>query len=107
LTEGESVPPDILRQKLSNAAGVTLQASASDNPIICVDENYQPLSEACSPKDVVRIQPDDWPVYASQAWTTVELARRHPRLGAIVAAEDEEKVARRDDVILRIESANE
>ena len=93
LTDGASVPAAILREKLSQAAGVHLEPSSSDSPIVCVDENYLPLPEACSADAVVRIQPDDWPRFASQAWTTVELAREHPRLKAMVVAEDRDKVS--------------
>lgn len=93
LTDGASVPAAILRDELSRATGVDLEPSSSDNPIVCVDENYLPLPRACSADAVVRIQPDDWPRFASQAWTTVELAREHPRLEAIVVAEDRDKVS--------------
>jgi CheY-like chemotaxis protein len=94
LTDGTSIPAATLRNKLSDAAGVNLAPSTTDSPIVCVDENFQPLPEACSEDVVVRIQPDDWPLYASQAWTTVDRARQHPRLRAVVAAEDRDKVLR-------------
>lgn len=97
LTGGVSVPAAALRSKLSDLAGIELLPSVTENPIVCVDENYVALSEAASAADVVRIQPDDWPVFASQAWTTVELAKRHARLRANVASEDWERVAVPDE----------
>jgi hypothetical protein len=93
LVDGVSLPAAELRAKLSQVAGVELAPSGSDTPVVCVDENYQTLPEAHTAAEVVRIQPDDWPLYASQAWATVELVRQHPRLRAIVAAEDRERIA--------------
>ena len=61
------------------------------------NENYRPLPKACSADAVVRIQPDDWPSFASQAWTTVELAQEHSRLEAMVVAEDRDKVSPKRD----------
>jgi hypothetical protein len=97
LTDEVTVPPNILRAKLSAKTGAELAPSVTDSPIVCVDENYQALPEACPADVVVRIQPDDWPLYASQAWTTVELARQHARLRAVVVAEDREKVDLKED----------
>jgi hypothetical protein len=99
LTGGTSVPAAELREKLSKAAKVGLRPSSSDGPIVCIDQNYQPLPEVCSAEAVIRIQPDDWPAYASQAWTTVELAQQHPRLRALVVDEDLDKVSPQDDAV--------
>jgi hypothetical protein len=93
LSDGVSLPANEIRAKLSRLAGVELTPSGSDSPVVCVDENYQTLPEAYTAADVVRIQPDDWPLYASQAWATVESVRQHPRLRAIVAAEDRDRLA--------------
>jgi hypothetical protein len=97
LTEGESVPPARLRDKLSQVASEKLTPSTNESPIVCVDENYRTLPEAFPADVVVRIQPDDWPLYGNQAWTTVELARQHPRLRAVVAVEDRERVMAKGD----------
>jgi hypothetical protein len=92
LTAGATLPSADVRAKLNARTGAELVPSVTESPIVCVDENYQTLPEAYSAGEVVRVQPDDWPLYASQAWTTIELARRHARLRAVVAAEDREKV---------------
>jgi hypothetical protein len=93
LMGGASLAPSDLRKVLSGVAGMELAPSASDTPIVCIDENYRPLPEACSADAVVRLQPDDWPLFASQPWTTVSLARQHPRLRAMVVEEDRGKVS--------------
>jgi hypothetical protein len=96
LTDGAGVPGSVLRSKLSEVAGAEMKPSASEAPVVGVNENYQPLPEACPSDAVIRIQPDDWPVFASQAWTTVELARQHARLRAVVVGEDLEKLVPAD-----------
>ena len=75
---------------LRNWIKSSLEPTASPQPVVCVDENYQPLSEACDSTEVVRIQPDDWPPYADLAWTTITLARENPRLSALVLEQDRE-----------------
>lgn len=62
--------------------------SLPTHPVVCVDSDYQPLKKLFSTEDAVRIQPDDWPAYADQAWTTIELAKDESRLRALVVHED-------------------
>src|SRR5262249_33818449 len=80
LTEGDPFEPQRVRGLLAQRTGISLEPTASLQPSVCVDENYQPLPEACDPAEAVHIQPDDWPPYADLAWTTLQLAREHPRL---------------------------
>jgi hypothetical protein len=77
-----------VHSKLSEAAGASLEPLSVSEPVVCIDQNYSALAEPRAGKDVVRIVPDDWPMYAGQAWTTVELAREHHRLAVIVAEPD-------------------
>jgi len=91
LTEGEPFDPQRIRGLLAQRTGILLEPTISLQPLVCVDENYQPLSEACDPAEAVRIQPDDWPPYAEPAWTTLKLAREHPRLKALVLEQDREQ----------------
>ncbi len=92
LTEGVTVAPGVLREKMEKITASKLVASSSESPVVCVGADFQQLPEACAPEDVVRIQPDDWPPYASQAWTTVTLAKDHPRLAAVVVEDDINRV---------------
>ena len=62
--------------------------SSVEHPIVCVNSHYQPLEQFASIKDAVRIRPDDWPAFADQAWTTIDLAKSEPRLRAVVIRED-------------------
>ncbi len=97
ITGGLSVTAGDLREELSRRANVELRPALAADPIICIDENYQVLDEALSLGQVVRIQPDDWPSYASQAWTTIELAKQHPRLRAMVLDEGQDQLSNPDD----------
>jgi hypothetical protein len=85
---GGSMAAKRLHAKLAEVAGASLSPLSATEPVVCIDQNYSPLPEACAAGKVVRIVPDDWPLYAGQAWTTVALAREHPRLNAIVAETD-------------------
>lgn len=96
LTDGAGMPANELRKLISQVSRIELEPSGADNPIICIDENYRVIEQTFAPSTVVRIQPDDWPGYASQAWTTRELAQSHPRLKAMVVDEEQERVANSD-----------
>jgi hypothetical protein len=89
---GGSASPDELRNLISGVAGSELSPSKSRSPIICIDQDYQTLPESYEPSEVVRVQPDDWPSFASQAWTTKQLAVENKRLGAIVVTDEQEVV---------------
>ena len=89
---GGSTSAKRLHARLAEIADVPLQPLEIADPVVCIDENYIALGEACGGADVVRIMPDDWPSYAGQAWTTLALARRHPRLAAIVTEADSERL---------------
>ncbi len=93
VTEGNSFDPQYLRDRLSEKVGVKLEPSASSQPVVCIDKDYQPLPDACDPTQVLRIQPDDWPPYADQAWTTIALARENPHLAALVLEQDRDQLA--------------
>ncbi len=92
LTEGDPFDPQRVRDLLAWKTGRSLEPAVSSQLVVCVDENYQPLSEARDPTEAVRIQPDDWPPYAELAWTTITLARKTPRLAALVLEQDREQL---------------
>lgn len=93
LTEGQSADPDVVRQQISARLGVELSPSnPATNPIVCINTDYQPLDTFYSIKESVRIRPDDWPPYADQAWTTIELAKSEKRLNSLVLLEDIERL---------------
>ena len=92
-TKGNSSDPDaifasVLKEKRVRGKNNT----KTDYPIVCLDENYKVLEQFHSVETSVRIQPDDWPAYAEQAWTTIELAKLETKLRAMVIHEDRPKI---------------
>jgi CheY-like chemotaxis protein len=61
-------------------------------PVVCLDADYQPLNAFADINSAVRFQPDDWPPYADQAWTMIELANQEHRLKALVLRQDLQKL---------------
>ncbi len=89
LTNGEAQVADRVREAISGLAGFKLKPSAVESPIVCIDANYHLMDEYYDIGDAVRIQPDDWPPYADQAWMPIEVAVGDPALRALVVQEDQ------------------
>jgi len=93
LTEGHSGDPEVVRKQINDLAKSNLPPSKpAVNPIVCVNSDYRPLEQFYSIDDSVRIRPDDWPPYADQAWTTIELAKSEPKLRSLVLHEDKSRL---------------
>jgi hypothetical protein len=89
ITGGNSANIKAVQQAIREAAQEDLPLSIPpDHPVVCVNTHYQPLNTFYRMEESVRIRPDDWPAYADQAWTTIELARSEPKLRALVIHED-------------------
>ncbi len=89
ITEGNSADVKAVQRAIKEAAHDELLLSTPpDHPVVCVNTHYQPLNTFYTMEESVRIRPDDWPAYADQAWTTIELARSEPKLHALVIRED-------------------
>lgn len=92
-TGGNSSDVNAVRSAINEAAQEELTLSTpADHPVVCVNTYYQPLDRFYRMEESVRIRPDDWPSYADQAWTTIEMAKNEPKLRAIVIREDVELV---------------
>jgi hypothetical protein len=90
LTEGNSFNPEKIKEKIVSETGCELEPIEIIQPVICLNKDFQEMENACSSEQAIRIQPDDWPPYADQAWTSIELAKREPALGALVIGQDKE-----------------
>jgi hypothetical protein len=75
---------------LNRLTGSRLEHLNVKQPVICLDSNLEPTGEPGELDKAIRIQPDDWPAYADQAWTTRELARSDNALAALVMEQDRE-----------------
>ena len=88
LTGGDAFEQEKVRSALSQQCNVRLDPSPTQSPVVCMDEDYNVLEESVDISDAVRIQPDDWPPYADNAWTTKALARETSKLKALVLDQD-------------------
>jgi hypothetical protein len=88
LTSGK--PRDV--GELKRLTNANLVESTEPELVMCVSENHRWLQEPIPMSQAVRIQPDDWPPFAEQAWATVELARSVPSIKSLVLRSDVEKL---------------
>lgn len=86
LTGGNIFDRDTLRRELVSAAGDGLEF-LSDNCVLCIGPNYQPVAIR-DRSQVVRVQPDDWPPFAEQAYAAIADASTDSRLERIVVFDD-------------------
>ncbi len=92
-TGGMSFDIASVRRLVNALAGEELPPSTPDDfPVVCIGARYESMKEFCSIDEAVRIRPDDWPAYAEQAWTTLELANEETKLKALVIEEDRERL---------------
>jgi hypothetical protein len=89
LTEGQAFETARVHRALSERTGLQFEAAPRD-PVVCIDDRFRQLTEVQSTSACVRVQPDDWPPYAEQAWTTTELVAASPQLFSLVLPGDRE-----------------
>jgi len=93
ITGGNSFDPAQTLAATNQHCGNVLMRSPELEPVLCVDENFEIGVDVCEIAKAVRVQPDDWPPYAEQAWVPLETARENARLRACVIAMDRELVS--------------
>lgn len=91
-TDGRPFDADLLRARLSALAGRDFASQPCKDAVLCLGADLSMLDSATPLSDAVRIQPDDWPAYADQAWAELSLAKREPRIRALVLTEDRERL---------------
>lgn len=87
-TETDPGNLELLAAQLSGKAGFHIPSLGNETRVVCLDEDLLPLGESVPIKEAIRIQPDDWPAFADQAWITLELGRTIPELSALVHPQD-------------------
>jgi len=92
ITGGRSGDADAVRDAVNTLAATALKPSAVDRPVVCVDENLRPSDDFSSFEEAVRVQPDDWPIFADRPWIPIEEVGQDPGLHALVVPEDREKL---------------
>ncbi|MGH6689500.1 MAG: hypothetical protein ACREF4_02320 [Gammaproteobacteria bacterium] len=81
-TEGEPFSPQVLRRLVEREVG-SIDAPTYRFPVLGIQNDYQYLDSPLELESAIRVQPDDWPSFAEDAWTTLELIERYPNLAAI------------------------
>jgi CheY-like chemotaxis protein len=93
ITDGKSFNVELARQNIVERTSIFLDALPFNRAVICIDEEHQVIDEPIDIDKAVRIVPDDWPPYAEDAWTTIELAENNPALSALVTIRDRERIS--------------
>lgn len=60
-------------------------------PVVTIDDQHRSMGVSDASR-CVRLQPDDWPPYARQAWADVAVVRDNAALAAIVVEADRDKL---------------
>ena len=91
LTGGVATSSESLQAALLERMGHPKRVT-EPQPIICLNVDQVAIREYFTSGEAVRIQPDDWPPYAEQAWTSIALAKEFPQLRALVVTLDKERI---------------
>jgi hypothetical protein len=90
-TKGDPFDLRKLHTVIGATAGSALTPTFAE-PVVCIDENLRELDDLWPSEGAVRIQPDDWPPFADQAWTPQLRAAESPRLRALVIEQDRNRI---------------
>jgi hypothetical protein len=96
LSDGRSFDTSLVVDLLNAQCGNRLQRLGVDQPVLCLDDKLGWLPDPIDITQAVRIQPDDWPVFAEQAWASLSDASEHPQLATAVIAADRHKLSTAD-----------
>jgi hypothetical protein len=92
ITDGDSQNKECILGALEKLAGEPIKSGKVERPIVCIDQNYRPISHYFSRDQVVRVQPDDWPAYADHAFMAIGEVASNERLRTLIVGEDRERV---------------
>jgi hypothetical protein len=77
--------------------GSVLHEITVDDPVVGISSDYATLLDPLSAASAVRLQPDDWPPYADDAWAardTLNAEDADPELRAMVVSTDRWRIRR-------------
>lgn len=87
-TQGRPFAVEEVRRVVERVIGGSLEPIELAEPVLPLDEQYALIPNPIEAADAVRIQPDDRPAYADQAWVPRDLAMKTPALLAVTLEED-------------------
>ena len=92
LTGGNPFSGDVVNQRVSEAAGSTDGIIAGTPVVPVLNEDFDPDGELSPVDDVVRLQLDEWPPYATLPAIKVETIDDHPDLKNYVLPDDRHRL---------------
>jgi hypothetical protein len=92
LTEGRPYNLRMISDALRIAGDLQVEADEGVDLVSTIGPDYAPTEHVSPITKAVRVQPDDWPPYADQAWATISAVQQYPSLRAAVIAEDVPRV---------------
>ena len=93
LSAGRSGDIDGLQKKVLELGEGALVAVPAAQPVVVIDRNLAPLGALRPIENAVRVQPDDWPPFASPAWMRIADVRDDPSLVSLVLEDDRDRIA--------------
>jgi len=96
LTDGQSFDSEATIETLNSKCEGSLVPLSISQPVLCITKDYRFRSEPCDISEAIRVQPDDWPAYAEQAWASIEDVRDEPRLESIIISADRDQMKAED-----------
>ena len=96
---GSQRPGDIelVQKKVLEAAPGILEAVTAAQPVVVLDGTLCPSQELSAIENAVRVQPDDWPSFASPAWMTIDAVREDATLLSLVVEDDRDRIPPTED----------
>jgi CheY-like chemotaxis protein len=82
----------VVQRKIVELGAGALETVAAAQPVVVLDAKLNPLPTLCPIEAAVRVQPDDWPSFASPAWMAIDAVRADPALLSFVLEDDRDRV---------------
>ena len=89
-TDGQSGNPQAVAEVALRHGATTSQQWL--RPVIVIDGDFQRSTEFAEVGSTVRVRPDDWPVFADDAFALLDVAAEDPRLRALVESADRSRL---------------
>lgn len=89
---GESRSHRELAGLLAELAHLQIEPLQLRNPVVTIGEDFKPAGMADA-EDAVRLQPDDWPPFADDAWASLSQVNDIPGMKALVLDADRDRLA--------------
>ena len=75
-------------QKKVLATSTLLEPVAPAQPVVVLGADLRAADDLVAIEDAVRVQPDDWPPFASSAWMAIEAVKGDQKLASLVVEDD-------------------